>query len=139
MAAVGGWFYEIDGTRRGPVSLLELKQLVLQKAISPTTPVFAEGMPAPVPAGRLPMLFPPPPDGAMRWLLPVGRSGFAIAAGYLALCAFIPFAGALALVFAALAIRDLRRHPEKSGWGRVIFALVVGSVSTFFYALAFLR
>jgi hypothetical protein len=136
MADPGGWFYEVDGERRGPVSLAELKRLVHTKTVAPQTKVFAAGMAEPVAAERLAMLFPPAPDAGMRWLLPVGRSGFAIAAGYLGLFSLIPFIGILALVFAALAIADLRKHPEKCGWGRVVFALIFGGMFTILYSIA---
>jgi hypothetical protein len=84
------------------------------------------------------MLFPPAVDGVQRWLIPVGRSGFAIAAGYLGLLSFVPFVGYLAIVFASLAIADLRRHREKIGWGRVIFALVIAIPTSVLYTIAFL-
>ena len=134
----GGWFYEVEGARRGPVSLAELKQLVADKTVTAATPVWAEGLAAPVKAGGLAVLFPPQPDGATSWLLPVGRSGFAIAAGYLGLLSFVPFVGVLALLFAGLAIRDLLTHKEKRGWGRVVTALVIGLPTTVFYAFIFL-
>ncbi len=121
---VGGWFYEDKGERRGPLTLDALKELVRAGTVTRETRVFAEGMAAPVAAGSLAVLFAPAPEPWLRWLLPVGRSGFAIAAGYLALFALVPFLGYLAYLFAGLAIWDLRRHPEKSGWGRVIFAFI---------------
>jgi hypothetical protein len=136
--SVGGWFYDVGGERRGPVSLPRLKALVASREVAKTTMVWAEGMPEPVAAGSLPMLFPTGPDAATRWLLPVGRSGFAIAAGYLGLLSLIPFLAPLALVFAGLAIWDLRRHPEKSGWGRVVFGGVMGLLFSTLYALMFL-
>jgi hypothetical protein len=139
MADPGGWFYEIESERRGPVSLAELKRLVHTKLVGPHTKVFAEGMAEPVEAARLAVLFPPAPDAGMRWLLPVGRSGFAIAAGYLGLFSLIPFVGILAIVFAGLAIADLRKHPEKSGWGRVVFALIIGGLFTTLYGIFFLQ
>lgn len=130
---LGGWFYEVEGARRGPVSLDELKALVAARTVGRDTPVWAEGMAAPVPAGRLPVLFAPQPEAWMRWLLPVGRSGLAIAAGYLGLFSLIPFVGYVAILLAVLAIFDLRAHPEKSGWGRVIFALVMAVPLTALY------
>jgi hypothetical protein len=135
---VGGWFYEVDGERRGPLSLDELKALVHKGTVTRQTRVFAEGMAAPVAAGGLAVLFPPQPEAWMRWLLPVGRSGYAIAAGYLALFSLIPFVGYLALLFAALGIWDLRAHREKSGWGRVIFALVFATPFTLLYTWLYL-
>ena len=135
---LGGWFYEMGGERRGPVGLDELKRLVRARQIGRDTPVWAQGMDAPVPAGSLAVLFTPAPAAWMRWILPVGRSGFAIAAGYLGLLSFLPFVGYLALLFAVLAIFDLRRHPEKSGWGRVVTALVIALPMSILYTCVYL-
>ena len=66
----------------------------------------------------------------MRMVLPVGRSGWAIAAGYLGLCAFIIYPAPLALIASILAFRDLKRHPEKDGRGRAVFGLVLGIIGT---------
>lgn len=67
----------------------------------------------------------------MRMVMPVGRSGLAIAAGYLGLVSVvIPFAAPVALVVGILALRDLRRHPEKHGMGRAIFGVVMGGLFT---------
>ena len=56
-------------------------------------------------------------NAAMRMLLPVGRSGWAIAAGYAGLFSVLFVPAPVALILAILAIRDLRRHREKHGWG----------------------
>jgi len=69
-------------------------------------------------------------DPLVRMLLPVGRSGLAIAAGYLGLFSLIFFPAPLALLFGILAIRDIRRHPEKHGMGRAIFGVVMGALFT---------
>ncbi|MEZ4294776.1 MAG: DUF4190 domain-containing protein [Polyangiaceae bacterium] len=66
----------------------------------------------------------------MRMLLPVGRSGLAILAGYLGLFSlFLPI-GPIAIIVAILAIKDIKANPEKHGMGRAIFAIVVGGLST---------
>jgi hypothetical protein len=69
-------------------------------------------------------------DPLMRMVMPVGRSGLAIAAGYLGLFSLIFFPAPFALLTGILAIRDLRRHPEKHGWGRAIFGVVMGGLFT---------
>lgn len=61
-------------------------------------------------------------------LLPVGRSGLAIAAGYAGLFALLVFPAPLALVLGLLAVRDLRLHPKKHGMGRAIHALIHGDL-----------
>ena len=66
----------------------------------------------------------------MRMLLPVGRSGWAIAAGYLGLFAVLLFPAPFALLTGVLAVRDIRAHPDRSGMGRAIFGIVMGAVGT---------
>ena len=68
----------------------------------------------------------PGDDAGMRMLLPVGRSGWAIAAGYLGLISVLMFPAPFAILCAVLAIRDIRKNPEKHGMGRAIFGLVMG-------------
>ena len=77
-------------------------------------------------------------DPAMRMVLPVGRSGLAIAAGYAGLFALLLFPAPLALVLGILAIVDIRRNPEKHGMGRAIFAVITGGLGTALLAVAFL-
>ncbi|MBN2025018.1 MAG: DUF4190 domain-containing protein [Pirellulales bacterium] len=75
----------------------------------------------------------PPPlgdDAGMRMLLPVGRSVWAIIAGYLGLFSVLFFPAPLAIVAGILAIRDMRRHPELHGMGRAVFGLVMGALGT---------
>jgi len=69
-------------------------------------------------------------DPAMRLLLPVGRSLWAIAAGYLGLFSMLCFPAPIAVVVSLVAIRDIRRHPDRHGMGRAIFGLVMGILGT---------
>ena len=69
-------------------------------------------------------------DSAMRKILPVGRSGLAIAAGYAGLFAFLVFPAPIALILSILAIYDLKQHPDKLGMGRAVFGLVLGILGT---------
>ena len=66
----------------------------------------------------------------LRMLLPVGRSGYAIAAGYLGLFAMLLFPAPLALVFGILGHMDIKRHPLKHGMGRVWFGIIMGGFGT---------
>lgn len=77
-------------------------------------------------------------DETMRWLLPVGRPGSAIAAGYLALFGFIiPFLGVGALACGVVALNTLRRRPDLIGRGRAILGIVGGGLSTLWWLLVF--
>ena len=98
------------------------------------------------PLGQLLGIAPPPPmyaptqdigqNAGMRLLLPVGRSGWAIAAGYLGLFAFVVVPAPLALLISLVAIWDIRKHRHdaqpRHGMGRAIFGLITGVLGTAF-------
>lgn len=73
-------------------------------------------------------------DVRMRLLLPVGRSGWAIAAGYLGLFSMILFPAPISIIVSLVAIRDIRRSKGtakvKYGMGRAVFGLVMGILGT---------
>ena len=69
-------------------------------------------------------------DPFARIALPIGRSPWAIAAGYLGLFSFIFFPAPISFVVSLIAIRDIRRNPKRRGMGRAIFGLVMGILGT---------
>jgi hypothetical protein len=69
-------------------------------------------------------------DAAMRFILPVGRSLWAIAAGYFGLFSSIIFPAPIALILGTVAIWDIKKHPDKHGMGRAVFGLVMGILGT---------
>ena len=69
-------------------------------------------------------------DAGMRILLPVGRSVWALIAGYAGLFSLLFFPAPLALIFGIIGIVDIRRNPEKHGMGRCIFAVIMGTLFT---------
>lgn len=69
-------------------------------------------------------------DPVMRMLIPVGRSGWTIAAGYLGLMSVTLLPGPLAVVLGIVAIMDIKRHPHRHGMGRAIFGIVMGLAGT---------
>jgi hypothetical protein len=69
-------------------------------------------------------------DPAIRLLLPVGRSGWAIAAGYLGLVSVLLIFAPFALLTGILAVLDIRRNPKKHGMGRAVFGIVMGALFT---------
>ena len=71
-------------------------------------------------------------DSTTRMLLPVGRSPWAIVAGYAGLFAFTIFLAPIALIVGIIAVRDLRRNPKQHGMGRAVFGLITGAVGTGF-------
>ena len=71
---------------------------------------------------------PVPQEGesaGMRMLVPVGRSGWAIAAGYLGLFSLIPLFAPIGLIVSIVAAVHLKRNPGLHGWGRTIFGLLM--------------
>jgi len=97
------------------------------------TPPFAPPPFAPPPFAPPPFAAPPRSigdDAGMRLLLPVGRSGWAIAAGYLGLFSVLLLPAPLAVLCGILAIRDMNKHPDRHGMGRAIFGLVLGGLGT---------
>lgn len=79
-------------------------------------------------------------NAGVRMLIPVGRSGWAIAAGYLGLFAFLILPAPLALLVSLVAIFDIRKSKgsgkPKHGMGRAIFGLIIGALGTFVLIIA---
>lgn len=73
--------------------------------------------------------------------MPVGRSVWAIAAGYLGLFSFVLLPAPVSLVVSIIAIRDIRRSQGtakvKHGMGRAIFGLVMGGLGTLALVILF--
>jgi hypothetical protein len=105
----------------------------------PLAAELVEGNPFSSTPGAAGNRYPPPPprptrdlgeDAAIRMLLPVGRSGWAIAAGYMGLFATLCFPAPVAIILGVIAIVHLRRNPKLHGWGRAVFGLAMGIVFT---------
>jgi hypothetical protein len=60
-------------------------------------------------------------------LVPVGRSGWATAAGYLGLVAVLLVPAPMALAAGLAAVRDIRRS-RRHGMGRAVFGIVMGGI-----------
>ncbi len=65
-------------------------------------------------------------DAGVRMLLPVGRSGLSILAGYMGIFSLALIPAPLAVLVSILAIVDILRHREKHGMGRAVFGLILG-------------
>ncbi|MBN1125366.1 MAG: DUF4190 domain-containing protein [Sedimentisphaerales bacterium] len=74
----------------------------------------------------------------MRMLLPVGRSLWALIAGYFGLFAILIFPAPIALVTGIIAVIDIRRNEKKRGMGRAIFAIVMGFIFSIFFVFSML-
>jgi hypothetical protein len=121
------YFADDLGWREGMADWKPLRDLYPDEPLPPPIPP-----PIPLPPQSQPKRL--GDDAAMRMLLPVGRSGWAIAAGYLGLLSLIVLPAPAALLTSIVAIWDIRRsksspHP-KHGMGRAIFGLVMGTLGT---------
>jgi hypothetical protein len=76
----------------------------------------------------------PGDDPKMRMLLPVGRSPWAIAAGYLGLLSPLMIFAPFALIVSMIAMRDIKRK-NSHGMGRAVFGLIMGGLCTIGFGL----
>jgi hypothetical protein len=67
-------------------------------------------------------------SAALRMVIPIGRSGYAIAAGYIGLFSVLVIPAPFAILFGVLALKDIKRHPDKFGKGRAWFGIIIGSL-----------
>ena len=65
-------------------------------------------------------------DAGMRVLLPVGRSVWAILAGYFGLFSMLVVPAPFAIIFGFIAINDIKNNPDKHGLGRAYFGIIAG-------------
>jgi hypothetical protein len=141
------WYYRRGEAQMGPVSWEALVGAARVGGLGTGDLVWTDGMAQWQHAASIPGLLPEqapaltPPvrpayagparpsagdDPMMRMLLPVGRSAWAIAAGYLGLLSFLGIFAPVALVVGIVAVRDIQKHPEKHGLGRAWFGIVMG-------------
>jgi hypothetical protein len=69
-------------------------------------------------------------DPAMRMILPIGLSPWAVISGYLGLISILLLPAPFALWTGILANREMRRNPKLRGKGRSTFGIVMGSIFT---------
>jgi hypothetical protein len=141
-AVTGQWYWGVGDQKNGPVALADLQAMVRSGQLGPQAMVWTEGMPAWVPAGKLPLLYPQTSraeENALGLLVPVGpQSGFSIAAGYLGILGMIPLLAPMGVLFGILGVLDLKKHPEKHGWGRAITGIIAGGLFTLGWLLLFI-
>lgn len=79
------------------------------------------------------------PTGLEKMLIPVGRSGWSIAAGYCGLIALFPLCGAPfaigGIITGILALGDMKKNPKLSGSGRAWTGIVLGIIGLIFSAV----
>lgn len=142
------WYYLKGGQQIGPISWEDLFRAAQARQFGPPDMVWGPGLATWKPAGSIPGLFTPPAapapgpqpgarvarpageDPVMRMVLPVGRSPWAIAAGYLGLFSLLLLPAPFAVATGLLALHDIRSDPTKHGKGRAIFGIVLGAIGT---------
>jgi len=133
------WHVQSGETQVGPVGESELVTWVGSGQLLPTDLVWRDGMDRWAPAWQTQPFAATfsagtgaviGDDPLMRAILPVGRSSWAIGAGYLGLCSLLAFPGPISVVVGVIAIVDIRRHPGKHGMGRAIFGIAMGLIGT---------
>ena len=70
----------------------------------------------------------------LRFVIPVNPSGWAVAAGYVGLVSVLMLPAPIAIILSVIALRDLKKNPQKTGQARAIFGLIMG----IFFSLAFI-
>lgn len=103
-------------------------------ALSP--PPVPPRPPAAAPA-YAPQTTPTAPNGCLALVVPVGRSGWSIAAGYFGLLSILVLPAPFAIWFGVLALRDIKKNPEKLGMVRAWFGILAGSFVILFVFIGF--
>lgn len=149
------WYVGRDSQRTGPFSFDQLRQQAATGQLLQSDLIWCEGMdqwmlasqhaelfarqhpigtPPPLPPTAIPYARPVPEDpgqnAGLRMVIPVGRSGWAIAAGYFGLFSVIGCGGPFALICGFLALGEMKRNPKLHGAGRAWFGIIMGVVGT---------
>jgi hypothetical protein len=131
-----------DGRLVGSFAHAQVRQMYESGVLSPTDNAWTEGMqewkalsvifpgvvPPPLPQNASQAARPSSPDAALAFVVPIGRSDWAILSGYLGLFSVLILPAPLAILSGFLALRDMRKNPHKLGKGRAWFGIVSGTV-----------
>ena len=69
-------------------------------------------------------------DATLRMLIPVGRSMWAVAAGYFGLFSVLILPAPIALILGVVAVVDIKKNPKRHGMGRAVFGIIMGALGT---------
>lgn len=133
-----------NGKPVGAFDLSQVRQMYASCLLMASDYAWTQGMPDWQPLGvllgsDLPPAFPPAaqptavqtrpasPNGCLALVIPIGRSGWAIGAGYLGLLSPLVLPAPFAILCGVLAIKDINKNPEKLGVVRAWFGIVAGS------------
>jgi len=90
-------------------------------ALSPAQPAFQPPQPGFQPTQ------PTAPNAFLALIVPIGRSAWAIFAGYLGLISILILPAPFAILCGVLAIKDINKNPHKLGLVRAWFGILSGS------------
>lgn len=78
----------------------------------------------------------PERNRGLEMVIPINRSGWSIAAGYVALfnIPFI-FMAPIAIVLGILGLKDIQKNPNRAGRGRCWFAIIYGGVTVLLFGV----
>lgn len=134
------WLVNVDGQQYGPLPEAQVADWIRSGRLKSFHRVWHPGLTEWYVVGAVPNLAAHLPhivqanqgahDPMTRMMLPVDRSVWAIAAGYLGLFSPLFIFAPFALICGILAIREIRGNPKVFGMGRAIFGIVMGSVFT---------
>jgi hypothetical protein len=133
-----------NGQPVGTFDLQQVQQMYSSGLLQPSDFAWTPGMPDWQPLATLLPGVPPPtfpgarphsapqaspqaPNGCLALVVPIGRSGWAIAAGYLGLLSLLVLPAPFAILCGVMAIKDIRRNPEKLGLVRAWFGILSGA------------
>lgn len=133
-----------NGKPVGAFDLNQVRQMYASGLLMASDYAWTQGMSDWQPLGVLlgsdvPPAFPPAaqpsvvqnrpasPNGCLALVVPIGRSGWAIAAGYLGLLSLLVIPAPFAILCGVLAIKDITKNPEKLGLVRAWFGIIAGA------------
>lgn len=75
-------------------------------------------------------------DRGLEMVIPINRSGWSIAAGYVALFN-IPFVfmAPIALILGIVGLKDIKKNPSRAGRGRCWFAVIYSIIAIVLFAV----
>jgi hypothetical protein len=104
------------------------------------SPVMNASTPPPPPPPQAAVVL-PATDPGLALLVPVGRTGTSVLAGYLGLVSiFLGIVGPFAIIVGVLALKELNANPGRLGHGRAWFGIIggiLGSLWFVWFILAF--
>lgn len=88
---------------------------------------------------QLPPRKPSNNSNAMNVIIPINRSKWAVASGYFGLLSILVVPAPLAIITGFIALKDIKKHPEKLGANRAKFGIAIGAFFIIVYLNTMIR